>query len=642
MAVSPSPENSLSSDYSEAERYRLFVAGVTDYAIYMLSPEGEVRSWNAGAERFKGYSANEIIGKHFSLFYTDEDRAINFPAKALQTARECGRFEDEGWRVRKDGTRFWASVVIDRICDEQGSLIGFAKITRDITERKRAAENLHASEEQFRLLVQSVTDYAIYMLSPEGEITNWNLGAERIKGYTSEEVVGSHFSRFYTEEDRAAGAPMNALNTAAELGRYEYEGLRVRKDGSQFWAHVVIDAIRNDLGELIGFAKVTRDITERRNAAIMLEKTQQALFQSQKLEAIGKLTGGVAHDFNNLLGVVMNGVGILRMEISSPTALKVLDSIERSVNRGAALTQQLLTFARQQTVKPEAHDLNKIIVSFAAMLRRTHQDSEEIELNLAEKIPLVLIDSAQFESALLNLVINGRDAMAEHSGRIKISTELVFLAENEVKQLPAGPYVKVSTSDKGQGMTQEVIDRAFEPFYTTKPMGKGTGLGLSQVYGLVHLSKGDLTIHSVVGTGTTIALYFPAMLNTQSDQPQDHMRLRKVLVVDDQVDVLEMTVSSLKSLGFDVLAACDGKTALQILQNTFDIQLLFSDIVMPEMNGMELAQHAKQLNPDIKVVLASGYAEPALVAKNLHFSDYQFVSKPYRIQDVIEKLTKTA
>ncbi|GGY73934.1 histidine kinase [Cellvibrio zantedeschiae] len=642
MTLSFSPGNSEISDFAESERFRLLVAGVIDYAIYMLSPEGIVCSWNAGAQRFKGYTAEEIIGKHFSQFYTPEDKAINFPAKALQTARDSGRFEDEGWRVRKDGSRFWASVVIDAIRDDDGNLLGFAKITRDITDRKKTAEQLHASEERFRLLVQGVTDYAIYMLSPEGIITNWNLGGKRIKGYDSEEVIGSHFSRFYSEEDRAKGLPMYALGQAASQGRFESEGWRVRKDGSRFWAHVVIDPIRNDMGELIGFAKVTRDTTERRNAELLLEKTQQALFQSQKLEAIGKLTGGIAHDFNNLLGVVMNGVGILRMENSSANTLKVLDSIERSVNRGSALTKQLLTFARQQTVKPERQDLNKIIVSFAAMLRRTNQDVEDIELGLKDSLPDVLIDPAQFESALLNLVINARDAMTEKSGKLQITTETVNLHEHEVNQLPAGTYVKVSTTDKGQGMTQEVIDRALEPFYTTKPVGKGTGLGLSQVYGFVHLSKGDLTIESVVGSGTTIAMYLPALAEKPESVDSKSFKFKKVLVVDDQVDVLDMAVGLFQSLGFEVLAANDGETALQILQDTPDIQVLFSDLVMPEMNGMELAQQAKLLNPSIKVVLASGYAEPALLAKNPHFNDFQFVSKPYRIQEVIEKLNKSA
>jgi PAS domain S-box-containing protein len=242
----------------DAERLRIFLASVTDYAIYMLSPEGIVSSWNAGAQRFKGYTASEIIGQHFSRFYTPDDLAAGLPKRALATALEQGKFEDEGWRVRKDGTLFWASVVIDPIRDEQGGLAGFVKITRDITERKKASEALHASEERFRLLVQGVTDYAIYMLSPNGEITNWNSGAKRIKGFEENEVINSHFSRFYTDEDRATGLPARALATAANEGRYESEGWRLRKDGTRFWAHVVIDPIKNQLGELIGAVSIPK------------------------------------------------------------------------------------------------------------------------------------------------------------------------------------------------------------------------------------------------------------------------------------------------------------------------------------------------------------------------------------------------
>ncbi|MCC2675105.1 MAG: domain S-box protein, partial [Ramlibacter sp.] len=288
---------------AELGRLRLFISSVTDYAIYMLSPEGKVVSWNAGAERFKGYKAEEIIGQHFSRFYSPEDQATGLPARALKTARETGKFEAEGWRMRKDGTRFWASVVIDPIRDASGELVGFAKITRDITEKRAAQEALRESEQRFRMLVQGVTDYAIYMLSPSGEITNWNAGARRIKGYEHDEVVGTHFSRFYTEDDRENGLPQRALKQAAEAGRFEAEGWRVRKDGTRFWAHVVIDPIRNDDGTLVGFAKITRDITERKNAAAALEETREALFQAQKMEAIGQLTGGIAHDFNNLLAV---------------------------------------------------------------------------------------------------------------------------------------------------------------------------------------------------------------------------------------------------------------------------------------------------------------------------------------------------
>jgi PAS domain S-box-containing protein len=394
---------SLSSETpfsAESDRFRLFVAGVTDYAIYMLSPEGIVNTWNAGAQRFKGYTGDEIIGQHFSRFYTEEDRARNVPQQALQTALIHGKFEDEGWRVRKDGSRFWASVVIDAIRDPDGILLGFAKITRDITERKRASDLLHTSEEHFRLLVQGVTDYAIYMLSPNGEITNWNAGARRIKGYDEQEVINTHFSRFYIEEDVARGLPMKALAAAVSEGRFESEGWRVRKDGSRFWAHVVIDPIRNQLGELIGFAKVTRDITERRQAADDLERANAALFHSQKLEAIGKLTGGVAHDFNNLLSVVVNGLGVLQRRLQDPEDVRILEAMARAAGRGATLTQQLLTFARQQPLKQDNYNLNNVINSFEAVLRRASKGSVRFDLELDAELPLVRVDAAQFEAAL--------------------------------------------------------------------------------------------------------------------------------------------------------------------------------------------------------------------------------------------------
>ena len=254
------------SSLSEEGRYRLLVEAVTDYAIYLLDPSGIITTWNPGAQRIKGYTAHEIIGQHFSRFYTEEDRKLGLPARALQTAEREGKFEAEGWRVRKDGSRFWAYIIIDPIRAPSGEIIGFAKITRDLTERKVAEQVLHQSEEQFRLLVQGVSDYAIYLLDPEGRVTNWNLGAQRIKGYLPNEIIGQHFSRFYTDEDRAAEVPREALETVRRTGRFEREGWRVRKDGSRFWAHVIIDAIRGDDGEIIGYAKITRDITERKEA----------------------------------------------------------------------------------------------------------------------------------------------------------------------------------------------------------------------------------------------------------------------------------------------------------------------------------------------------------------------------------------
>ena len=620
------------SHLTTGERLHLLVTAVTDYAIYMLTPEGIVSSWNAGAERFKGYTSDEILGQHFSRFYTEEDQIADLPQRALQTALTDGKFEAEGWRVRKDGTRFWANVVIDPIKDSEGKLIGFAKVTRDITERKRAADALHESEERFRLLVQGVTDYAIFMLSPEGIVTNWNSGAKRIKGYLDNEIIGSHFSRFYTEEDRKQLLPSRALSTAASEGRFENEGWRVRKDGSHFWAHVVIDAIHNDMGELIGFAKVTRDITERRETAAALEKAQLALFQAQKMESMGQITGGVAHDFNNLLNILTNGLAILQTRATDPKDIKVIDSMQRAAQRGATLIQQLLTFARQQPSNPEPQNINQIIRSFESVLRRANDKSLKFDIKLAESLPNVKIDASLFEAALLNLVVNARDATSE-GGCIGIETSPVKLITDEVNNLPEGNYVKVDVKDSGHGIPKELISKVIEPFFTTKAIGKGTGLGLSQVYGFATQSKGDLKIDSVEGEGTVISILLPIIPDTD---PAAVKKLEQALVVDDQPDVLDMAVELFKILGYNVFAAHNAEEAINILSEHKDIDLLFSDVAMPGMNGVELAQHAKLLAPSIKILLASGYPGKALEMTNA--SDFPLISKPYRLADIAREL----
>jgi PAS domain S-box-containing protein len=622
------------SNLTNGERFHLLVTAVTDYAIYMLSPEGIVSSWNAGAERFKGYTADEIVGKHFSTFYTEEDRESELPKRALETALITGKFEAEGWRVRKDGSRFWASVVIDPIKDSNGQLLGFAKVTRDVTERKRAVDALRESEERFRLLVQGVTDYAIYMLSPEGIVTNWNSGAKRIKGYRDEEIIGTHFSRFYTEEDKQQLLPVRALSIAASEGRFENEGWRVRKDGSQFWAHVIIDAIRDDSGELIGFAKVTRDITERRENAAALEKAQLALFQAQKMESMGQITGGVAHDFNNFLNIITNGLAILQTRTSDPKDLKVIETMQRTAQRGATLVQQLLTFARQQPSNPEPQNINYVIRSFESVLRRANDKSLRFDIKLADSLPDVQIDTSLFESALLNLVVNARDATPE-GGDLTIATSQVKLKENEVNALPAGDYVVVEVKDSGHGIPAEIISKVIEPFFTTKPTGKGTGLGLSQVYGFVKQSKGDLQIKSVPGEGTSITILLPSLPGTGS-VTNPGKRAEQALVVDDQPDVLEMAVELFKILGYNVYAAHSGEEAIKILNEQRNIDILFSDVAMPGMNGVELAQLAKNMLPSIKILLASGYPGKALEIINLEA--FTLIPKPYRLADIAREL----
>ncbi|NML62103.1 PAS domain S-box protein [Massilia sp. RP-1-19] len=618
---------------SYEQRQQLLISSIRDYAIYLLDPDGKVSSWNAGAERFKGYQADEIVGRHFSRFHTPEDQASGVPARALLTARTEGKFECEGWRVRKDGSRFWASVVIDPVFDG-AELIGFAKITRDITEQKAARDALHASEQHFRLLVQGVVDYAIYMLSPGGEVSNWNAGAERIKGYQAAEVVGSHFSRFYTEPDRKSGLPALALATAERVGKYESEGWRVRKDGSRFWAHVVVDAIRDDSGTLLGFAKITRDVTEQRLAAQSLDQTRAALFQSQKMEAIGQLTGGIAHDFNNLLSVVASGLEIIKTR-SAGIDSRVLDSMNRAIERGASLTQQLLAFARQQPLAPAIHNINKLVEGFESVLRRAVDSSIDFHVALAGGLPNACIDEARFETAILNLVVNARDAMPD-GGRLLLETRTVMLDGHGT--LAPGKYIEVSVADTGMGMSPDVTARVFEPFFTTKPVGKGTGLGLAQVHGFIVQSGGDIAVESTPGKGTTLRILLPVSGEQEGERAADSSAREKVLVVEDEEDLAQLAATLFESLGYDVLVANNAKDALAILERNVDVDVVFSDVMMPQMSGIELARIVRREYPDARILLASGYPMPALRQQQGDIDEFAFVSKPYRLPELLKRL----
>jgi PAS domain S-box-containing protein len=525
---------------TSGDPFKLLVQSIVDYAIYMLDPNGFVTSWNAGAERIKGFKAEEVIGKHFSTFYTEEDRAAGMPAKVLETAAREGKFVGEGWRVRKDGSRFWASVVVDRITDEKGKLVGFAKITRDMTERREAEQAIREAEARFRILVQGVTDYAIFMLDPEGYVTNWNAGAQRIKGYKPEEIVGEHFSRFYTPEERDAGVPKRALETARETGRYEAEGWRVKKDGSRFWASVIIDAIHGDDGELIGFAKITRDMTEKRETQLRLEESREQLFRSQKMEALGQLTGGLAHDFNNLLTAILGACDLAIRSVDKPDKLRrMLDGVRNSAQRGASLTKQLLAFARAQPLEIRQVDLKQFFADVTTLLRPSLRSNIEVVTEISDQLWPVDADAGALELALLNLAFNARDAM-NRGGSLKISAHNVVL--NGEPDGLRGEHVAIKVSDSGTGMAPEVIDRVFEPFFTTKSFGEGTGLGLSQVFGFVKQIGGSVTVESKPGQGATFTLYVPASRGGDVDESRMNgaNALGRVLVVEDDTFVADL------------------------------------------------------------------------------------------------------
>jgi PAS domain S-box-containing protein len=603
-------------DTDESARYRLLVNSISDYAIFMLDAGGHVASWNPGAERFKGYKAEEILGRHFSRFYTPEDLATGLPERALRTAATVGRFENEGWRVRKDGTRFWANVVIDPIIAPDGGILGYAKVTRDLTERRQAEEELRLAEQRFRYLVQGVTDYAIYMLDPDGYVTNWNPGAQRIKGYTPEEIIGQHFSKFYTEQDRARGLPEDSLESARKLGHFEREGIRVRKDGTRFWANVVIDAIRDESGELIGFAKVTRDITERKEAERALAQAQEELMQSQKLEAIGRLTGGVAHDFNNLLMAISGSLELLRKRLpEDERLLKLVDNAMQGIQRGTTLTQRMLAFARRQELRPDVVDVSDLVSGLTDLIARTLGPSVEIATSIPQDLPPVLVDENQLELALLNLAVNAKDAMPQ-GGRLTIAADTADGSQNA--SLRPGKYVRLGLTDTGIGMDAATLSHATEPFFTTKGVGKGTGLGLAMVRGLSEQSGGTVTIESELGKGTTVTMWIPvsemaasAAVSPTEDkiETSDGPRRLKVLVVDDDVLVAMNTTAMLEDLGHEAVEVHSARQALEALEGADGFDVVITDQAMPHMTGSQLVSEARAKWPGLPMILATGYAE---------------------------------
>lgn len=508
-------------------------------------------------------------------------------------------------------------------------------ITRDVTERNRlraaqqqltaqleekmqartreleaALRRLQDSERSFELLVDSVTDYALYMLDPTGRVVSWNSGARRIKGYEAAEIIGENFERFYSEQDRAAGVPAAGLRTAAREGRLETEGWRQRKDGTRFWANVIIDAITSD-GHLVGFAKITRDITERRAAEARLR-------QAQKMEAVGQFTGGAAHDFNNLLMAILGSLEILRKRLpNDPRLLALLDNAMQGAKRGSSLTQRMLAFARRQELKHEAVDLAHLVNNMLELLERSLGPTINIETRFPLEVVRVRTDANQLETALLNLAINSRDAMP-NGGTITISVVQHSIAAGHPTSLPQGAYACLVVEDTGQGMDEATLARATEPFFTTKGIGKGTGLGLSMVDGLTAQSGGKLIVQSIAGRGTTMELWFPVTTKVDtvgersSTQPHEGARPERalcVLAVDDDSLVLANITVMLEDLGHKVIAVGSGARAIEEIESMPVIDVLITDQAMPVMTGLQLIEILRARRPELPVILATGYAE---------------------------------
>jgi PAS domain S-box-containing protein len=501
---------------------------------------------------------------------------------------------------------------------------------------------LEETERRFQLLIDAVTDYAIYMLDPAGNVVSWNPGAQRIKGYSSEEILGQHFSRFYTEHDRRQGIPGMALATAVRTGKYEAEGSRVRKDGSTFVANIMINAIRDQSGNLLGFTKITRDITEKK-------AFEDQLRQGQKMEAVGHLTGGVAHDFNNLLTVIMGNLEHLD-RILPPTqpSQRIIAAALRGASRAAILTHRLLAFSRRQPLKPEVLSVNKLVAGMSDLMRRTLGEAIFIETVVAGGLWPTLADSNQLENALINLAINARDAMPD-GGKLTVETANTYLDDAYARmhdQVEPGQYVGIFVTDTGIGMSADILSQVFEPFFTTKEIGQGTGLGLSQVYGFIKQSGGHVKIYSEVGKGTTVRIYLPRYRGA-GDITEDRQAIQRipqgrselVLVVEDDPDVRDYTVEMVGDLGYSVLSAPDGASALRLLDSNRGVILLFTDVGLPGgMNGRQLAEQALRRQPRLKVLYTTGYARNAIIHQGRLDPGVEVIFKPFTYSDLATRI----
>ena len=583
--------------------YKAVVDQTKDYALFVLDPEGRIRSWNDGARIIKGYHADEIIGKHFSIFYTPDAVASGWPAHELKVATAEGRFEDEGWRVRKDGSRFWANVIITALRDESGKLIGFSKITRDLSDRRLQQEALRQSEERFRLLVEGVEDYAIYMLDPEGTITSWNAGAHRIKGYAREEILGRHFSRFYTPEDLQAGAPWEELAHARRTGRAEREGWRVRKDGERFWARTIITSLYDTEGHLRGFAKVTQDLTDRRH----IQELESAARQVNEFIAV------LAHELRNPLAPIRNAVQLMATLPSGSDLIPALrDTIDRQSAQLSRIVDDMVDISRitrgALTLNRGPTDLNEVVrraVETSAPAIQASRHTLDVDL---PSQPLVVDGDPNRLNQLLTNLLNNAARYTPEGGRIGVSMR------------GEGSDAVVIVHDTGVGISPEMMGRIFTMFVqgksALKRVGGGLGIGLALARKIAEMHGGTLEAQSAgENAGAQFTLRLPLLAGASAPaepaaapMPARAGDPRRVLIVDDTVDAAAVLVMMLRNLGHETRMVHEGARALEAADE-FRPDVVLLDIGMPGMDGYEVARRlsATKKQRHFRIVAISGW-----------------------------------
>ncbi|MEO5670362.1 MAG: PAS domain S-box protein [Ramlibacter sp.] len=626
-----SQQNDAKRDNVNDARFQMLVESVGDYGIFMLDPQGFVASWNSGAQKLKGWLPDEILGKHFSTFYPPEVVAAGWPQEELRRALRDGRFEDEGWRLRKDGTRFWANVIITPVYEADGTLAGFAKVTRDLTERRAHEEALRESEQRFRLLVESVRDYAIFMLDVDGTVRSWNAGAQALKGYTAAEIVGRHFSNFYTPEDQQAGKPATELHNARLHGRVEDEGWRVRKDGSLFWANVVVSAVHGKDGALLGFAKVTRDMTQRRR----LEELERSSRRMNEFLAM------LAHELRNPLAPMRNAVTLMQLEtLNSPALRNSRDIIDRQLTHVTRLVDDLLDIGRLTTGKVQ---LRKELVRVADAIGRAAETARPViearrhvlSIDLPREAVHVSADPTRLSQILQNLLVNAAKYTPD-GGHITIRAQ------------SADGFVTLSVTDNGRGIAEGELERIFELFVQGNngtPNDSGLGIGLTLARSLAELHGGRLEAHSPgPGLGSTFMLHLPvadATSRAGAIEAEDDARAFRVLVVDDNRDSADSATAIVQLLGHHAECAYDGASALTAVAAAAPDMVLL-DLSMPGIDGFETLRRMRQLpaGADMFAVAMTGYGSQEDKRRTASAGFDSHLTKPVELTALVEVLAR--
>lgn len=638
----------------------ILIDAVHDYAIFGLSPTGEIRSWNEGASRIMGYKADEIVGRNFSVFYGPEDLENRKPARELEVAGREGRIEDEGWRIRKDGARFWANTVITVLRNDDGTVRGFVKVTRDLTRRREAEEHLRQSEEIFRLLVASVKDYAIFLLDPEGNVATWNAGAQAIKGYTPQEIIGKHFSTFYPEQDKLAGKPAMELRVARAEGRYEEEGWRIRKDGSRFWANVVITAVHDERGKLRGFAKVTRDMTDRKrseDARLKADEDRRRAEASYRAaeeanQAKDEFLMTLSHELRTPMTAIMGWSRLLpTLSPDDPVVPQALASIARSADLQAQLIDDVLDISRIVSGKLRLNvqevDVNQVLSSAVDAVRPSAAArNTTITTSFAGNVGNIMADPTRLQQIVWNLLANAVKFTA-NDGRVEINAQR------------RASSIQITVKDNGVGIEPAFLPHIFEPFRQAETphtrVHGGLGLGLSIVRYLTEAQGGTVTVESGgKGKGAMFTITLPVTASSApvavrhstshySDEVHSmagRLSGMRVLVVDDDPEARSLVTATLRQAGALVTTVRSAPDALSELKKT-KVDIVLTDVAMPNIDGYQLAERIRELSDfgGIKLIALSAF--PILEGSNRAAFD-AYLNKPidpFKLVDSIVSVT---